>query len=154
MKLRRKIALFVLLLAATAWAGGTILGNPSNLRPQQLSAANSSRPLWQRTAATSPRTGRKDAQRAPGASGAVVAARGIGVDGAVFNLTLPVGFVLTDPLPVPTDLLADLEIDLADGSTITVAIDDPDAAAAAGAVLLDGAANLSVEAWMALPAEP
>ena len=66
------------------------------------------------------------------------ALRGVTVSGHLLDLPVPAGLRLPDALPVPAEAIADLEIDLADGSTLTVAVDDPDLAAAQGWIRFDG----------------
>ena len=72
------------------------------------------------------------------------------MNGDVFDLSVPVGLRLSDPLPVPREGIADLEIDLEDGSTVVVPVEDPDAAAEAGAVILEGVEELPVAGWVAV----
>lgn len=146
----RRAALLIALLFAAAWAGGGIRGNPTTFRPQALATSNLTRPLGQRGYTSQPRSTRRAAPHAPPT---VVALRGITVQGDIFDLPIPLGLRLTDPLPVPPEPLADLEIDLDDGSTITVALEDPDAAAEAGAVVVADVSTLPVEVWVAVTAK-
>ena len=127
-----------------------MIENPTTLRPHVPIVASLTRPTGQRSLSNAPHALRRTVHRRAPAPVAVLALHGVTVDGDILDLPIPVGLYLTDPLPVPDEALADLEVDLDDHTTITVPIDDPDAAAAVGAVILDGVADLPMDAWIAV----
>ena len=156
-----------LLLSVGAFAGTWVDGNPSVRRPVSAShfawvdGASVRRPVH--NDAESPSSLHPPAvashavcSRAAHLHGLVAAITAIDLNGIANLVPIPPGLDLSDPLPLPEGLFAEIEIDLAgpatldlpltaagrnicalDVDTLTVVIDDPDAAAAAGAVVLD-----------------
>lgn len=159
---RRPLAVLALLLPLAALAGGGIEENPTELHPGRLLTSQALR-SGLTTPINAPRlagTGGAAPPPAPRAraalSGPVARLRAIAPDGHAVEIPIPAGLDLADPLPVPPEPMADLEItpggpimvvaDVPGGGRIQrmrwperliVPLDDPDRAAEEGSVLLE-----------------
>lgn len=152
---RRTSLLFALLLSAGAFAGVWVDGTPGVRAPVRVADGNHT------TVRSSSLSGSRAPVRsrahhpappAPRISAPIAAIHALDLDGLATEIPVSPGLDLCQPLPLPEGIFAELVVELAGPvavstggrkiralnlDTLTVALEDPDEAAEAGAVVLD-----------------
>lgn len=162
---RRPLVALALLLPLAALAGGWTDENPTEFHPGRLLTSQVLRSGLKPNFNTPKLAGRTSTTLPPGhpapharvsLSGPVLRLRAIALDGHAVEIPVPAGLDLADPLPVPSEPMADLEITLSGPITVLadvpgdgriqhllwperliVPLDDPERAAEEGEILLD-----------------